>query len=303
MKKSFLSGVALVAAAFAVAGTAHAEDTLKKIKDSGTITKACASRRARSRSRSATASTPASTTTSARTIIADIQKQLGMAKLEIKYQPVTSQNRIPLVQNGTVDLECGSTTNNATRQKDVAFAPTTLRRGSAHRGQGELGHQGHRRPERQDRRDDDRHDLGAAAAQEQARRRHGLQGAHRQGPLRQLPAARVGPRRRVRDGRPDPRRPDLEVEEPGRLQDRRRGALGRADRDHVPQGRPGLQEGGRRQRARHDQERRGRQALRQVVHAADPAEQHQGRPAGVRRDQGGLGEPERQAGRRLRASK
>jgi len=37
---------------------------------------------------------------------------------------VTSQNRIPLVQNGTVDLECGSTTNNATRQKDVAFAPT-----------------------------------------------------------------------------------------------------------------------------------------------------------------------------------
>ena len=47
-----------------------------------------------------------------------------MAKLDIKYQPVTSQNRIPLVQNGTVDLECGSTTNNATRQKDVAFAPT-----------------------------------------------------------------------------------------------------------------------------------------------------------------------------------
>jgi glutamate/aspartate transport system substrate-binding protein len=38
---------------------------------------------------------------------------------------VTSQNRIPLVQNGTVDLECGSTTNNATRQKDVSFAMTT----------------------------------------------------------------------------------------------------------------------------------------------------------------------------------
>src|SRR5213075_1705295 len=58
-------------------------------------------------------------------IIADLQKQLGMAKLDIKYQPVTSQNRIPLVQNGTVDIECGSTTNNATRQKDVAFALTT----------------------------------------------------------------------------------------------------------------------------------------------------------------------------------
>ena len=57
--------------------------------------------------------------------LADVQKQLGLAKLDIKYQPVTSQNRIPLVQNGTVDIECGSTTNNATRQKDVAFAVTT----------------------------------------------------------------------------------------------------------------------------------------------------------------------------------
>ena len=53
-----------------------------------------------------------------------MQKQLGLAKLDVKYQPVTSQNRIPLVQNGTVDLECGSTTNNAKRQEDVAFAPT-----------------------------------------------------------------------------------------------------------------------------------------------------------------------------------
>jgi len=44
----------------------------------------------------------------------------------VKYQSVTSQNRIPLVQNGTVDIECGSTTNNATRQKDVAFADTTF---------------------------------------------------------------------------------------------------------------------------------------------------------------------------------
>src|SRR6218665_3983557 len=58
-------------------------------------------------------------------VLADIQKQLGLPKLDIKYQPVTSQNRIPLVQNGTVDLECGSTTNNATRQKDVSFAMTT----------------------------------------------------------------------------------------------------------------------------------------------------------------------------------
>ncbi len=44
----------------------------------------------------------------------------------IEYTPVTSANRIPLVQNGTVDIECGSTTNNKTRQKDVSFADTTF---------------------------------------------------------------------------------------------------------------------------------------------------------------------------------
>ena len=58
-------------------------------------------------------------------VIANLEKAVGR-KLEIKYQPVTSQNRIPLVQNGTVDIECGSTTNNATRQKDVAFLPPRL---------------------------------------------------------------------------------------------------------------------------------------------------------------------------------
>ncbi|MBK9573779.1 MAG: amino acid ABC transporter substrate-binding protein [Rhodoferax sp.] len=58
-------------------------------------------------------------------IIADLEKAAGK-KLTVKYQPVTSQNRIPLVQNGTVDIECGSTTNNATRQKDVSFVVTTF---------------------------------------------------------------------------------------------------------------------------------------------------------------------------------
>src|SRR6476620_8737246 len=57
-------------------------------------------------------------------ILAELEKAAGK-KLEVKYQPVTSQNRIPLVHNGTVDIECGSTTNNATRQKDVAFGVTT----------------------------------------------------------------------------------------------------------------------------------------------------------------------------------
>jgi glutamate/aspartate transport system substrate-binding protein len=58
-------------------------------------------------------------------ILASLEKA-AERKLEVKYQPVTAQNRIPLVQNGTVDIECGSTTNNATRQKDVAFVVTTF---------------------------------------------------------------------------------------------------------------------------------------------------------------------------------
>ena len=57
-------------------------------------------------------------------ILANLEKAVGK-KLDIKYLPVTSQNRLPLVQNGTVDIECGSTTNNLARQKDVAFAFTT----------------------------------------------------------------------------------------------------------------------------------------------------------------------------------
>ena len=57
-------------------------------------------------------------------IIANVEKAVGK-KLTVNYLSVTSQNRIPLTQNGTVDIECGSTTNNAARQKDVSFAHTT----------------------------------------------------------------------------------------------------------------------------------------------------------------------------------
>jgi glutamate/aspartate transport system substrate-binding protein len=59
-----------------------------------------------------------------RMILNDIKSKLGMSTLRINYQPVTSQNRVPLVQNGTVDIECGTTTNNAGRAKDVSFANT-----------------------------------------------------------------------------------------------------------------------------------------------------------------------------------
>jgi glutamate/aspartate transport system substrate-binding protein len=103
---------------------AHA-DTLKKIKDNGTITLGT---RESSGALAYTLGDGKYTgfhTEMAQRIVADLQKQLGLAKLDVKYQPVSSANRIPLVQNGTVDLECGSTTNNAARQKDVAFAVTT----------------------------------------------------------------------------------------------------------------------------------------------------------------------------------
>lgn len=53
-----------------------------------------------------------------------IKRELNLPNLQIRYNPVTSQNRIPLVQNGTVDIECGSTTNNLERQKQVSFSDT-----------------------------------------------------------------------------------------------------------------------------------------------------------------------------------
>ena len=58
-------------------------------------------------------------------IVASLQRRLQLSELTVQYQLVTSQNRIPLLLNGTVDIECGTTTNNATRQKDVSFAVTT----------------------------------------------------------------------------------------------------------------------------------------------------------------------------------
>jgi glutamate/aspartate transport system substrate-binding protein len=123
MNKSLLA-LALAAAAFGV--QAQANDTLKKIKDSGSATMGV---RESSGALSYTLGDGKYVgfhIELCQRILADIQKASGMAKLDVKYVPVTSQNRIPLVQNGTVDIECGSTTNNATRQKDVAFAVTTF---------------------------------------------------------------------------------------------------------------------------------------------------------------------------------
>ncbi|MFZ3144526.1 MAG: glutamate/aspartate ABC transporter substrate-binding protein [Psychrobacter glacincola] len=55
-------------------------------------------------------------------VVEAVKQKLNMPDLKIRYNLITSQTRIPLVQNGTVDFECGSTTNNAERQKQVAFS-------------------------------------------------------------------------------------------------------------------------------------------------------------------------------------
>ena len=59
-------------------------------------------------------------------IVEAVKTKLKLKAIKVVHQAVTSQNRIPLVTNGTVDIECGSTTNNAARQNQVAFAPTTF---------------------------------------------------------------------------------------------------------------------------------------------------------------------------------
>lgn len=57
-------------------------------------------------------------------IVDAVKAELKLPGLEVVLQPVTSSNRIPLLQNGTIDLECGSTTNSVQRQQQVAFGPT-----------------------------------------------------------------------------------------------------------------------------------------------------------------------------------
>ncbi len=119
MKKSAFAILALLACAAAQA------DTLKKIRDSGSVTMGV-------REASGVLSYTLGDGKFAgyqidlcHRALEDIQKQLRLPKLDIKYVSVTSGNRIPLIQNGTIDIECGSTTNNAARQQQVSFALTT----------------------------------------------------------------------------------------------------------------------------------------------------------------------------------
>src|SRR5690242_19126017 len=114
-----------IAAIGLLAGTAAAQDgTLKKIKDTGTITIGHRE-----------SSVPFSYYDDKQQVVGyamdlcnkivnAVKANLKLDKLEVKLQPVTSATRIPLLANGTTDLECGSTTNNLERQKQVSFTIT-----------------------------------------------------------------------------------------------------------------------------------------------------------------------------------
>ena len=121
MKKQLLAFSILAFAASAV--MAQAPDTLAKIKERGSVNLGV-------RDSSGLAFTLGGGkyvgfhTEMAERIVGDLSKDVGKS-LTINYQVITSQNRIPLIQNGTIDFECGSTTNNKARQKDVDFAYTT----------------------------------------------------------------------------------------------------------------------------------------------------------------------------------
>lgn len=117
--------LAIVMLAAAVAFPVAAQDgTLKKIRDSGSITVGHRD-----------ASVPFSYYDDKQQpigyaldlclrVVDAVRNDLKLPKLDVKYQLVTSANRIPLMANGTIDLECGSTTNNLDRQKQVWFTMT-----------------------------------------------------------------------------------------------------------------------------------------------------------------------------------
>jgi glutamate/aspartate transport system substrate-binding protein len=124
IQKHLFSFFASVVMAFAVAGAASADGRLDRIKASGEVTLGFRD-----------SSIPFSYLDDKQQpvgysmdichgIVEAVKKQLDLPGLKTRLVPVTSSTRIPLVANGTVDLACGSATNNEARQKQVSFAPT-----------------------------------------------------------------------------------------------------------------------------------------------------------------------------------
>ena len=123
-----LKVLAVMISAGAIAGVAQAEETgtLKKIKDTATITLGVRDSSIPFSYLDDKQSYQGYSIDLCMKIVSSVQKQLGLPELKVKMNPVTSATRIPLMANGTIDLECGSTTNNVERQKQVSFAPTTF---------------------------------------------------------------------------------------------------------------------------------------------------------------------------------
>ncbi|SDO20584.1 amino acid ABC transporter substrate-binding protein, PAAT family (TC 3.A.1.3.-) [Rhodoferax sp. OV413] len=120
MQTSALLSTVLLATG--LAATSASADTLQKIAESGQITVAYREASVPF-SYLAGATTPEGFSVEITNAVVDaVKKQLKKPDLKVALQAVTSQNRIPLLQNGTIDLECGSTTNNTVRGKDVQFA-------------------------------------------------------------------------------------------------------------------------------------------------------------------------------------
>jgi ABC-type amino acid transport substrate-binding protein len=116
--------IALAASLLCVATVtfAQAGDTLKKIADSGKVTFAYRESSVPF-SYLAGGTQPVGMSVELSLAVAEaLKKRLNLPNLKLEWQSVTSANRIPLVTNGTVDLECGSTTNNSERAKQVQFS-------------------------------------------------------------------------------------------------------------------------------------------------------------------------------------
>lgn len=121
MKLSAVTSTALVAASL-LASTAASADTLKKIADSGKITLAYRESSVPFSYLSGPGAPVGFSVDISNAVVDAVKKKLNNPALKVELQAVTSQNRIPLLTNGTIDLECGSTTNNTARAKDVQFA-------------------------------------------------------------------------------------------------------------------------------------------------------------------------------------
>jgi ABC-type amino acid transport substrate-binding protein len=285
MKLSVLMASMAAAVLFTATG-AQAADTLAKIAESGKITLAYRE-----------SSVPFSyldgpnkpigfSVELSNAVVEAVKKKLNKPNLQVSLMAVTSQNRIPLITNGTIDLECGSTTNNSARGKDVAFAINHFYTGT-------------RLLVKKSSKIKDYADLAKKTVASTTGTTNALV-------MRKYNTEKnlgmdivlgkdhadafllVESDRAVAFAMDDILLFGLiaNSKNAGRLRSGGRVAAGRALRLHAAQGRPGLQEAGGRHLQRHDEERRVREALHQVVHAADSAEGRAAEPADERAAEG-----------------